>query len=156
MALDAAAAQELVRKLSADREAYLETVNKTHELLVQLIASNGNIANPSPPPRLTSDAFRVIPSSTLDVESVQKGSGFSGDFDTDSDDPHSLSVQDPLATEEFSEKGFREHLSRYKWSAASSEIVQGVLGNNEILGRTPIFPTGLGPTQDRSHLAHYT
>jgi hypothetical protein len=156
MALDAAAAEELVRKLSADREAYLETLNKSHELLVQLIASYGNIASPSSQPRLTSDVFRMVPSNTLDVESVQKGSGFSGDFDTDSDDPHSLSVQDPLSPEEYSEKGFREHLIKYKWPDASAEILRGVLGNNEILGRTPIFPTGQGETKDRSHLTHYT
>jgi hypothetical protein len=156
MAFDASAAQELVRKLSADREAYLETVNKSHELLVQLIASYGNIAIPSSQPRLTSDAFRMIPSSGLDVESVQKGSGYSGDFDTDSDDPQSLSVQDPLPTEEYSETGFREHLSKYKWPAASSEILRDVLGNNETLVRSPIFPIGLGAAQDRSHLTHYT
>jgi hypothetical protein len=156
MALDAAAALELVRKLSADREAYLETVNKSHELLVQLMTSYGNITSPSPQPRLTSDAFGMVPSSSLEVESVQKGSGFSGDFDTDSDDPHSLSVQDPLSTEEYNEAGFREHLSNYKWPAASSEVLSSILGNNEILGRPSIFPTELGRAQDRSHLTHYT
>lgn len=156
MALDAAAAQELVRKLSADREAYLETVNKSHELLVQLIASYGNIAAPVAPLRLTSDAFRAMPSSLLEVESVQKGSGISGDFDTDSDDPQSLSVQDPLLTEAYTEKGFRQHLLEYKWPVASTEVLHGVLGNNEVLGRTHIFPTESGPTQDRSHLTHYT
>jgi hypothetical protein len=156
MALDAAAAQELVRKLSADREAYLETVNKSHELLIQLIASYGNVGIASVQPRLSADAFRLIPSSTLDVESVQKGSGFSGDFDTDSDDALSLSVQVPLAPEEYTEKGFREHLLKYPWPATSLEILSSVLTNNEILGRTPIFPTRQGKVQDRSHLTHYT
>lgn len=154
MALDAATAQELVRKLAADREAYLETLNKSHELLIQLIT--GNTIVPSSLPRLTSDVFRQFPTSTLDVESVQKGSGFSGDFDTDSDDPQSLSIQNPLSTEEFTEQGFKKHLLEYKWPEASKKILHGVLENNELLGRSPIFPSGQKPVPDRSHLTHYT
>jgi hypothetical protein len=159
MALDAAAAQELVRKLQADREAYLETVNKSNELLIQLIASYGQISPPSSQPRLTSDAFnRLLPSSTIDVESVQKGSagGFSGEFDTDSDDGQSLSVQVPLAAEQFTEMGFRDHLLKYDWPEASKEVLKTILGNNVVLGRRPIFPTEKGPVEDRSHLTHYT
>ena len=152
MSLDAATVQELIQKLSADREAYLQTVERTHNLLIQAIAAAGGATQP----RLTTEAVRRETTTNLDVESVQKGSLFSGEDSSISDDDESLYAQEPLPAESYHEKGFRKHLKEYDWTKAGRIILKDILNNEDLIQQTCIFPTQTGPAKDRSHLSHYS
>ncbi|KAF1984063.1 hypothetical protein K402DRAFT_359858 [Aulographum hederae CBS 113979] len=156
MALDAETAKELVRKLTADRDAYLDSLNRTHELLLQIISSSATVPYAPSVPRLTADVFRQLPTTTLDVESVQKGSGYSGDFDSDTDDGQSLFVQTPLDLEEYSEEGFRKHLKTHPWTFAGKEILYDIFEDGLMHQKGSLIPNVPGEVPDRSHITHYS
>lgn len=161
MSLDAATAQELIRKLNSDRDQYLESVNKTTELLVQAIAASGG-TNYNPlsrlaPQRPVVDPFRRPTIAALDVESFnQTHSTYSADDDSTSEDGDSLYTDQPLQTEKHDIDGLREHISTYQWTRAGKQILHGVIGNLELLKRPAIFPQDLDTSDDRSHLSHGT
>lgn len=112
MAIDAATAVELLRKLGAERDVYLQNLTKSTELLGQIIASAGGVSVPHPAPvpaavpnraplpfpqppfqpimRLTADTLRrnstlhTLP--PLDIESVHRnGSLLSASVEDDDD-----------------------------------------------------------------------
>ena len=160
MALDAATAQELIKKLQADKDAYLASVTKTHELLAAVIASSSNVQ----PQKITPEALRRVTTTTMDVESVND-SGTSGKKtqgsssymdDSDSDDNESLFVSQPLEKETYDIEGLRNHIRTYKWPDSGKAILQDILGNDAVLNRKELFPTQAGPADDRSHLSHYS
>lgn len=159
--MDPELAQELIKRLNADREAYLENVNKTHQLLIQAIAGNTNVPPPAAVPRLTSDTLvRNAGSSSIDVESYQPGSLFTGDETSDFDDSESWHVQEPLQPEQYDEEGLKQHLLNFNWTEADYEILQE-LGDktklHTLFQKTPtIFPTELDASPDRSHHTHYS
>lgn len=158
MALDAATAQELIRKLTADREAYLESVNKTTELLLQAISASGGV--PYVQPRLTADTLRRNHVASVDVESVQKtASAYSGedynDSESESDTGVSHYASEPLAKDDYTIEGLRNHIRDYAWTAAGKEVLHGVWDNEVLLQRPKLFPAaGQEETADRSHLTH--
>ena len=160
MALDAATAQELITKLADEREKYLSTLNKAHEVLAQ--ALNAAAAASSPSQALTTDRLRRNTGNTLattiDIESVTKNadSTFSADDESDTDDDESLFVQQTLPSESYDEEGFRKHIKDYAWTEAGKAILGNVIGNEQILQQKAIFPTKLGEVEDRSHLSHYS
>lgn len=159
MSLDAATTQELIRKLNTDRDQYLESVNKTTELLLQAIAaSGGSTYNPLSrlaPQRPAIDPFRRPTLTALEVESVHHtNSAYSADDDSTSEDGDSLYTDQPLQTEEYDIEGLREHILSYEWTHAGQEILKDVLGNHELLKRPELFPQDLEGSDDRSHLSH--
>lgn len=154
--LDATTVQDLIKRLEDDRKAHLESINKTHELLKQLIAASTEGATSTP---FTSGRSRrytgTTLATTLDVESVQKSSTLSDNDDSDTDQDEALYVQDPLPAESYNEDGLKKHIREYDWTDAGKNILEGLLDKPEILQRTSIFPTG-DPAEDRSHLSHYS
>lgn len=154
--LDATTVQDLIKRLEEDRKAHLESINKTHELLKQLIGAS--TAGPSSTP-FTSERSRrytgTTLATTLDVESVQKSSTLSANDESDTDEDEALYVQDPLPSESYYEDGLKKHIREYGWTDAGKNLLQGLLDKPEILQRTTIFPTQY-PAEDRSHLSHYS
>jgi len=158
MALDAATAQQLIQKLAADREAYLESVNKTTELLLTAISASGGI--PYVQPRLTADTLRRNHVTPIDVESVPKtASAYSGedydDSDSESDTGVSHYASDPLSKDEYDVEGLRKHIREYKWTKAGKEVLNGVWDNEALLQRPALFPSVIQEVEDRSHLTHF-
>ncbi|KAL8834747.1 MAG: hypothetical protein Q9170_003624 [Blastenia crenularia] len=152
MALDAATAAEMIKKLADDRAAYLDTLSRAHDVLARALEAS---ATGKPPPKLTSEAVRRNTANTIDVESIQKSSTFSPDG-SDTDDNESMFVQEPLPHEHYNEAGLKKHIRDYNWTSAGKEIIGAVLNNKQLLERTHIFPITRGPVDDRSHLSHYS
>lgn len=146
MAINAETAIELIRKLNAERDECINSLNKTTELLTQLIASSGNVVHPLP--QLTSDNVRRNTLHTRptqpEVTSVGQGAGstFSDDEDSSSDDGVSLYVQTPLEKEQYTIEGLREHIRTYKWSRHSRKIVAELLKDDTTLQRPSFVPYG--------------
>lgn len=147
MALDAATAQEMVRKLAEDRSNYLNTLNRAHDLLAEALtaAAGGRL-----PPRLPtdSDANTII----TDVAS----GGWSVEDESITDDDESLFVQQPLPQEEYTHEGLRKHIKLHRWTQSGRAILGNLLNNNKFLGQDCLFPVRLGSVEDRSHLSHYS
>lgn len=152
MALDAAIAQEMIKKLAEDRATYLDTLSRAHDVLAKALEA---AATGKDPPKLTSEAVRRNTANTIDVESIQKSSTFSPD-DSDTDDNESMFVQEPLPQEQYDEAGLKKHIREYQWDSSHKEIMGTVLDNKQLLERTCIFPITRGPVDDRSHLSHYS
>ena len=152
MALDAATAQEMIKKLAEDRATYLDTLTRAHDVLAKALEAS---ATGKEPPKLTSDAVRRNTANTIDVESIQKSSTFSPE-DSDTDDNESMFVQEPLPKEQYDEAGLKKHIREYKWTSFDKEIIGTVLNNKQLLERTHMFPMSRGPVDDRSHLSHYS
>lgn len=155
MALDAATAQEMIRKLADDRANYLDTLSRAHEILAQALtaaaAGNGNNL-----PRLTAEAVRQNTRTTLDVDSIQKDSTFSAEDDSDTDDDESLFVQGSLPQENYDEEGLRKHILQYDWTDDGRTIIGDILKNQPFSEHPCVFPVKLGAVEDRSHLTHYS
>lgn len=154
--LDATTAQDLIKRLEEDRKAHIESIDKTHELLKQLISASAAGSSSVP---FTSERSRrytgTTLATTLDVESVQKSSTLSTNEESDKDDDEALFVQDFLPAESYNEDGLKKHIREYSWTDAGKNILQGLLDKPEILERSSIFPSEF-PAEDRSHLSHYT
>ena len=154
--LDATTVQDLIKRLEEDRKAHLESINKTHELLKQLIGTS-TAGSPSTP--ITSERSRrytgTTLAATLDVESVQKSSTLSANDESDTDEDEALFVQEQLADESYNEDGLKKHICEYNWTDAGKNILESLLDKPETVQRTSIFPT-LDLAEDRPQLSHYT
>lgn len=106
MALDSATIKELLQKLDIDREAYLTSLTKAHEILARLlpVTNTSRTTFPSGPCSITE-------SSLLEAENPQKGSIFTGEESSDTEDDESLFVQETLTPETFTEEDLRHHLN---------------------------------------------
>lgn len=159
MALDAATAQDLIKKLAEDRATYLETITRTHDLLAKAleVQATGQVHPPLTTERLRRNTGTTLATTTTDdIVTAPKDSNFSIEEDTDTDDDESLFVQQTLPPESFHEEGLRKHLREYAWTEAGKRILRDILENEEVLTRRHLFPTQLGPVADRSHLSHYS
>ena len=154
--LDATTVQDLIKKLEEDRKAHLESINKTHELLKQLLGAStaGSSSIPFTAERSRRYTGTTL-ATTLDVESLQKSSTLSANDESETDEDEALYAQDPLPAESYDEDGLKKHIREYSWTDAGKNILQGLLDKPEILQRSSIFPTR-DPAEDRSHLSHYT
>ena len=159
MALDAATAQEMIKKLAEDRATYLDTISRTHDLLAKALEAHAT-GTPSQP--LTSERLRRNTGTTLattttdDIVTAPKDSNFSIEEDSDTDDDESLFVQQKLQPKSYKEEGLRKHIREYPWTEAGRSILRDIIDNEEILTRRHLFPTQIGPVKDRSHLSHYS
>lgn len=150
MVLDDTAVKDLIRKLDADREAYLSTLNKAHQLLAQALttietATPPALASPISPTNalalnklsdlhsVTSDRALAHPllrnnPPTIAGESVRRSSTFTGDDDEiDSEHDDAFFVQRPLVPEVYSEADLARHLTSHRWSRYGRKILEDVL-----------------------------
>lgn len=159
MALDAATAQEMIKKLAEDRATYLDTISRTHDLLATALAAS---ATGKPQIPLTGERLRrntvttLATTTTDDVVTAPKDSNFSIDEDSDTDDDESLFVQQTLPNESYDEEGLRKHIKEYPWTKAGASILGELVENEELPRGKDLFPQRLGPVEDRSHLSHYS
>lgn len=154
--MDNPAVQEILKKLDADREAYLATLNRIHLTLGHVLAQNYSSADASgaaavlSDPVPTSNAFpasptlipitrgsRPGPSSVLELGSYKKGSVFTGEESSDTEDDESFFAQDSLPSEHFSDDDLIEHCKTYEWST-HGRLVLGGLADKKIIP-SPLF-----------------
>lgn len=147
MALDAATAQEMVRKLAEDRENYLSTLNRAHDILAEALtaAAGGRL-----PTRLPTNSD--INTITTDVAS----GAWSIEDESVTDGDESLFVQQQLPQEEYTHEGLRKHIQLHQWTPPGRAILGNLLNNNKFLEQPCLFPVQLGSVEDRSHLSHYS
>ena len=156
MALDnSSTVKELLQKLDGDREAYLTTLTKAHETLARALTAS-NVSRPNSPPALPRSPRESTPrlqthntglTSLTDVDNPQKGSIFTGEESSDSDDDESLFVQETLPPETFSEDKFRGHLKHHDWDKWASKMLEPVLQDRDLLRATNLFQDD-GAVQD--------
>ena len=153
MALDAGTAQEMLRKLADDREAYISTLTRAEDVLTQALTTAAGI---KVTPRPTSERIRRNTGTTLEVESVQNGSSTVLDSDSETDDDESLFVQETLPPESYDEQGLRDHIKEYKWTEAGRDVLGDLLTRSPPAEKESLFPRAVGSSPDRSHLTHYS
>ncbi|KAK4695499.1 hypothetical protein P7C71_g2261, partial [Lecanoromycetidae sp. Uapishka_2] len=169
--LDAATVQGILKRLEEDRKAYQDSLNRTHELLAQVLSAQvsgiGSLAVPTRPPTVGSKPSpRLAPTSlpspslptqhsserrgtgntldtftTLHDGSAQKTSTLSAEDESDTDEDEELYVQGLLEPEEYDEGGLRRHLQTYQWTEASRRILQDVIEDEQFLQRKDLLPT---------------
>lgn len=172
---DSKKVEALIRELDQQREAYMSTFQKVHELLAQNLAAT---ASPASPPRSVTPALgndgisqRSRRSTTLSgapnlsekeahirktstgLSTVITASSSKEDASDDEDDEE-IYVQTPLLTRSFDEDGFRTHLRSHSWRKEGRRIMDGVVGNPSRIGQR-LIPNHKGPHADRSHYSHY-
>lgn len=159
MALDAATAQEMIKKLAEDRATYLETISRTHDLLAKALEAQATqkVHLPLTTERLRRDTGTTPATTTTDdIVTAPKDSNFSIEEDSDTDDDESLFVQQTLPPESFQDEGLRKHIKEYPWTEAGKSILRDILDNEQVLTRRHLFPIKQGAVPDRSHLSHYS
>ena len=157
MALDTATAQELIRIINADRERYLDSLNRTTELLQKAISASGaiDIGPVSRPQPLTVDGLQRSAFAAIEIESTDHaGSAYTGEDDSSAGDGDSFFADTALEDESYDIEGLINHIRTHKWTTAGVNILRGVLANESLLQRPSLFPTDLQTSDDRSHLSH--
>jgi hypothetical protein len=153
--MDNLVVQEILKKLDADREAYLATLSQVHKTLAHVLAQSNSIAETPTPadPNVripNSSAFPGSPTlppsirgnrpgsgSVLELGSYKKGSIFTGEESSDSEDDESFFVQNTLPKEHFSEEDLVEHLSTYDWSSHGRLMLGDLVDKKSI--PSPLF-----------------
>jgi CorA-like Mg2+ transporter protein len=167
MALDNAVVKELLHKLDADREAYLTSLTKAHQTLAQALTASNNSRPGSPPavprspssltrsPRLQARNAGLV--SLFDADNPKKGSIFTGEESTDSEDDESLFVQETLPPESFSEDDFRHHLRHHEFDDYGRKILEPVFLDKDLLRAPKLFQDdGVKKSGNFSHSTHAT
>jgi hypothetical protein len=158
MALDGTAIQEILTKLDADREAYLNTLNRVHDALAQALAPTAPDAagferavniTPSPislavpqNPTLALNlprTHRISASLTLERGTYEEGPIFGGEDSSDGTDDESFFVQDALPPKCFGEDDLRAHLQFYPWTPQGRLILGDLIGDDTDLMRIQLF-----------------
>jgi len=155
-------AEELLKKLDAERDTYLATLQELHEALARtIIASTPTPAAPptSTPARPVFDRVAHLSMSERDCNAVAsqpslyKSSIVSGEEEEPSDENEALYVQDPLPAVAFDDEHLRAHLKNHKWDDCAKKILEPILSSK---GRLKgLFPTGITPNEDGSHYSLY-
>ena len=161
MALDAATAQEMIKKLAEDQAQYLNTLNRAHDILAQALAA---AATGKPSPRLTTEGVRRIPhirdAPKFEVESVKKDSKGSiltaEDEEPSTEDNESLFVSQHIPERRYHEDDFRKHVHEHVWTHAGKAILHEVLDNLHVIRNKNIFQRAPEMLNDRSEWSHYS
>ena len=160
--------EDLLKQLDSQREAYVDSFTKVHELLTKNLAatvleapsSPGYVESPgsrSPPiSRVISGTTvntrkRSAAQSTIQTSSASRGTGEESDQEQD----ESYFVQEPLQSQNHDHEQLREHLQNYEWDYYCKRILTTVVGNPVRLQQPWLFPTDPGPVDDRSHFSGY-
>lgn len=159
---------DLLKRLDAQRDAYLQAFQQVHELLVHDIASLATSqALPVPVPVPVSPRSPVLRSGA-ELEHLRKGSNvqstnpstfrsssLSKDDDDEDENEDSFYVQLTLEPASFDHEDLRKHLSSYDFSDWSRKILRSVVDDEARLKQPWLFPDRSGPVQDRSHLSYF-
>jgi hypothetical protein len=154
-------AEELLRRLDTERDAYLATFQQLHEVLARnIIASSSpsptsTLVSPSPRPVLDRVSRLSMGESERERKATFKSSIMSGDGDELSDDDQALYVQDLLPTTTFDDEHLRAHLRTYQWNEESKSILQDILTEEGRMKHPSLFPVGQNPDEDGSHYSLY-
>ncbi|EPE31466.1 Magnesium transport protein CorA, transmembrane region [Glarea lozoyensis ATCC 20868] len=164
---------ELLKKLNAERDAYLTTLEQLHDALRQAVTA-GSIPSLAPTSTLLGSPT-LAPSSPrahrlprlsvsngdgISINPSQKTSFISGDASSDSEDDEALFVQDPLAKSSLSDEELRTHMVSYPWDEYSTAILKscftrtGRLKHGAVAGST-LFPPGQRPGEEGAHYSLY-
>lgn len=160
-------AEELLKKLDAERDAYLATLQQLHEALTRnIIASNASTPTSSAPAQSAParPAFdRVARLSMGDSDrkaaaplpSLYKGSMISGEEEELSDDDEALYVQDLLPAVALNDEDLRYHLKKYAWDDSAKKILEPILTSEGRLKIPGLFSTSNRPGEDGPHFSLY-
>lgn len=158
MALDASTAQQLIKKLDDDRNNYLDTLGRAHDLLASALgaAAPGNI-----PIRLTAETIQRSNTVSTTIESVPIAENFALDDESETEDDKSLFVQQVLPKEEYDEEGLRKHIKEHPWSGGGRAILRDILADANFLPNTSLFPSCQTPAAELPageilHIPHYS
>lgn len=155
--MDNSAVQEILKKLDADREAYLATLSQVHKTLAHVLAQSNSIAetpalaetNPRTSDLSAFPGSPILPASSrgnrpgpgpgsvLELGSYKKGSILTGEESSDSEDDESFFARDFLPKEHFSEEDLVDHLNTYDWSK-HGRLMMGDLVDKKIIP-SPLF-----------------
>jgi hypothetical protein len=155
-------AEDLLKRLDAERDAYLATFQQLHEVLARNLIASSSSPSPtstfvSPPSRPVLD--RVARLSMNESErkppATFKSSFISNEDDELSDDDEALYVQDLLPTSTRDDEDLRTHLKRYKWNKESKRLLEDILTEEGRMKHPNLFPAGQNPDEDGSHFSLY-
>lgn len=154
-------AEQLLKRLDEERDAYLATFQQLHEALARnVIASSSSSPGPtsvSPPTRPVLDRVARLSMSESDhkAPATFKSSFISNEDDELSDDDEALYVQDLLPTATFDDEHLRTHLKRYKWNKESKSMLEDILTGEGRMIHPNLFPSGQSLNGDGSHISFY-
>ena len=154
-------AEELLKRLDAERDAYLATSQQVHETLVRnlIASSSSSVASTfvSPPTRPVLDRAARLSTSDSErkVSAAFKSSIISNEDDDLSDDDEALYVQELLPTATLDDEHLRAHLKKYKWNSESKSILKDILTGEGRMKHPNLFPSGQNPNEDESQMSFY-
>jgi hypothetical protein len=155
-------AEDLLKRLDAERDAYLATFQQLHEVLARNLIASSPSASPaptfvSPPIRPVLDRVARLSMSESERKppATFKTSFISNEDDEFSDDDEALYVQDLLPTVTLDDEDLRAHLKTYKWNKESKRILEDILTEEGRMRHPSLFPPGQNPDDDGSRLSLY-
>jgi hypothetical protein len=154
-------AEELLKKLDAERDAYLATFQQLHEALARnIIASSSSsqdstILSPPTRPVLDRAARLSMSESERKAPPTLKSSSISNEDDEGSEYDEALYVQDLLPTVSLDDEHLRTHLKRYKWNKESKSLLEDILTGEGRMKNPSLFPPTQSNGEDGSHFSFY-
>ncbi|KAI6909121.1 hypothetical protein KC334_g4225 [Hortaea werneckii] len=166
---------QLLVRLDAQRDAFLESFRAVHELLAQNIAASAGAPSGqpaastgtptsepeqrSPRPSVTRpDPDRVAhirkTSTGLNTITTSSGSRRTGEDSDNDDDGEDYYVATPLEPRSHGEESLRKHLQSYKWNPYGAKILETVIDTPSRMLQSPLMPMQKGPVEDGSHYSH--
>ncbi|QSZ31177.1 hypothetical protein DSL72_000740 [Monilinia vaccinii-corymbosi] len=150
-------AEELLKRLDDQHQAYLETFKLVHEALNNSVTHPNPASAPQSPGSIRTFTKRQRRCTRDDISELRPStlhsSVLSGESD-ESDDDDDLYVQTPLAPFTYVEEQLRQHLSTYNFTDAGHTILESVITKTGRLLDPVLFPDY--PRADRSHNSHYS
>jgi hypothetical protein len=151
--------EELLKKLDADRDAYVATLFQFHEALARTVISSSSAAQTPASPSIRPVFDRGARLSLGESERKATGAGpityrssfISGEDDEASDDDQALYVQDLLPSASFDDEHLRSHLKNYRWNDDAKKILEPILTGEGRMRDPHLFLTGQQSIEDRSH-----
>lgn len=155
-------AEDLLKRLDAERDAYLATFQQVHEALARNLIASGSSSPTtstfvSPPARPVLDrvARQSVGESERKPPATFKSSFISNEDDDLSDDDEALYVQELLPAVALDDEDLRAHLKRYKWNEESKYLLEDILTEEGRMKHPSLFPPCQNPDEDGSHFSLY-
>ena len=158
--MDTNRVETLIRELDMQREAYINTFQKVHDLLTQNLAASApstglprseTRSSPQSLSRAVTDPEATLLNSSTEPSSFKASSKSksTGD-DSDPEEDEEIYVQTPLDPRSYDEEGLRNHLRSYSWTPYGRKLLDGVVGNPSRVSAVPLLPTRGQAATDRS------